>query len=70
MKLLMVPQERIAKRLAESRETIRDHLADSVMWPNPPNTDLKKGFTVPQVAEKHGWPEPLVWVNVLRDVRL
>jgi ParB-like chromosome segregation protein Spo0J len=41
MKLLMVPQERIAKRLAESRETIRDHLADSAMWPNPPNTDLK-----------------------------
>ena len=61
MKLLMVPQERIAKRLAESRETIRDHLADSAMWPNPPNTDLKKGFTVPQVAEKHGWAEPLVW---------
>ena len=25
------------------------------------NTDLRKGFTVPQVAEKHGWPEPLVW---------
>ena len=36
------------------------------------NTDLKRGFTVPQVAEKHarpvgpevrtgGWPEPLVW---------
>ena len=61
MKLLMIPQERIAKRLAESRETIRDHLADSAMWPNPPNTDLKKGFTVPQVAEKHGWAEPLVW---------
>ncbi len=31
------------------------------MWPNPLNTDLKKGFTVPQVAEKHGWAEPLVW---------
>ncbi len=65
MKLLMIPQERIAKRLAESRETIRDHLADSAMWPNPPNTDLKKGFTVPQVAEKHGWPEPLVWAIAL-----
>ena len=25
------------------------------------NTDLSKGFTVPQVAEKHGWAEPLVW---------
>ena len=29
--------------------------------PNPVNTELKQGFTVPQVAEKHGWTEPLVW---------
>lgn len=28
---------------------------------NPLNADLKRGFTVAQVAEKHGWPEPLVW---------
>jgi len=41
--------------------TIRDHLADSAMRPNPPNTELKQGFTVLQVAEKHGWLEPLVW---------
>ncbi|MGD9161968.1 MAG: DNA methyltransferase [Desulfobacteraceae bacterium] len=25
------------------------------------NNDIEKGFTVSQVAEKHGWPEPLVW---------
>jgi len=25
------------------------------------NTDLSKGFTVLQVAEKHGWAEPMVW---------
>ncbi len=31
------------------------------MWPNPPNTDLSKGFTVPQVTEKYGWTEPAVW---------
>ncbi len=47
MKLLMVPRERIVKRLAESRETIRDHLADSAMWPNPPKTDLKKRVYCP-----------------------
>ena len=29
--------------------------------PNFLNADLSKGFTVPQVAEKHGWTEPLVW---------
>ncbi|MBN2373844.1 hypothetical protein JXL19_08660 [bacterium] len=28
---------------------------------NPPNSDLSKGFTVAQVAERHGWPQPLVW---------
>ena len=42
---------------AIARETIRYHLADSAMWPNPPNTDLSKGFTVAQVAEKRGWAE-------------
>ena len=29
------------------------------------NSDLSKGFTVPQVAQKHGWPEPLVWSQAL-----
>jgi len=29
--------------------------------PNVLNTDLSKGFTVPQVAEKHAWTEPAVW---------
>jgi hypothetical protein len=36
-------------------------LAKKEIFPNEPNTDLKKGFTVAQVAEKHGWPESLVW---------
>jgi len=35
--------------------------------PNPPNVDLWRGFTVSQVAEKHGWTEPMVWVLVLED---
>jgi hypothetical protein len=29
------------------------------------NTDLSKGFTVQQVAQKHGWPESLVWSQAL-----
>jgi hypothetical protein len=29
------------------------------------NTDLSKGFPVPQVAQKHGWPESLVWSQAL-----
>lgn len=67
MNLLGIPQERIAERLREKREKIRDHLANLAMLPNPPNSDLKKGFTVPQVSEKHDWPEPLVWSLKLKD---
>jgi hypothetical protein len=29
------------------------------------NTDLSKDFSVPQVAQKHGWPESLVWSQAL-----
>ena len=29
------------------------------------NSDLNRGFTVPQVAEKHGFTEPLVWSTAL-----
>jgi hypothetical protein len=28
---------------------------------NSSKADLSRGFTVAQVAEKHGWPEPMVW---------
>ena len=58
---LGIPQERIAERLGQIRETIRNHLADLATLPNRPNSDLSKGFTVSQVAEKHGWAEPMVW---------
>lgn len=27
----------------------------------PLNSDLKRGFTVTQTAEKHDWPESMVW---------
>jgi hypothetical protein len=30
-----------------------------------PNSDLFKGFSVLQVAQKHGWPEHLVWSQAL-----
>jgi hypothetical protein len=29
--------------------------------PNSLNDDLSKGFTVAQVAKKHGWIDPMVW---------
>ncbi len=40
---------------------------DLVTWPNPPNADLKRDFTVPQVAEKHNWAERFVWSIVVFD---
>lgn len=67
MDRLGTPQDRIAKRLGQVRETIRNHLAKMPELANQPKADLSKGFTVPQVAEKHGWPEPLVWSIALED---
>jgi len=61
MGILGIPQERIAGRLGFDQKTIHNHLGEKAELPFLLNTDLKKGFTVPQVAEKHGWPEPLVW---------
>ena len=61
MHRLGIPQARIAKRLGQARETIRDHLAEMLTLANPPNSDLTRGFTVPQVAEKYGWTEPMIW---------
>jgi len=61
MHSLGIPQDRIAERLGQVRETIRDHLAKMPELANPPKADLSRGFTVSQVAEKHGWTEPMVW---------
>jgi hypothetical protein len=62
-----IPQERIALRLGQTRDIIRMHLGKMPVLAFSPNTDLLKGFTVPQVAEKHGWVEPLVWSIALEE---
>ena len=56
-----IPQDRIAKRLGQVRETILGHLPKMATLPNPVIADLSRGFTVAQVAEKHNWTEPMVW---------
>ena len=43
------------------QRTISNHLAKMPELANLLNTDLSRGFTVAQVAEKHGWTEPMVW---------
>jgi len=67
MHRLGIPQERIAERLGQTRDTIRYHLGEMPEMAKPPNTDLSRGFTVTQVAEKHGWTEPMVWSLALEE---
>ena len=61
MNRLGIPQERIAKKFGVNQASIHNHLLKMATLPNLINSDLEKGFTVPRVAEKHGWTEPMVW---------
>ena len=61
MDRLGVPQGRIARRMGVDQKTIHNHLGEMPGLAFLLNTDLSKGFTVQQVAEKHDWAEPLVW---------
>jgi len=49
------------RRLGLNQKTIHNHLLDLATLPNLINADLVRGFTVAQVTEKHGWPEPMAW---------
>ena len=62
---LHIPQARMVHRLGVTQQAISLHLQEMPILAKLVNTDLSKGFTVPQVAEKHGWPEPLVWAIAL-----
>ncbi len=61
MNRLGIPQKRIAMCFGIVQATIHNHLSEMPRLAILINTDLSKGFTVPQVAEKHGWTEPMVW---------
>ena len=50
-----------------NQASIHNHLLKMPALANLINSDLKKGFTVSQVAEKHGWTEPMVWSLALED---
>ena len=56
-----IPQDRITKRLEATQQTISRHLPKMPELAKWVNSDLKRDFTVPQVAEKHEWKEPMVW---------
>ena len=61
MNRLGIPQERIAGRLGVDQKTIHNHLGKKAELPILLKADLSKGFTVPQVAERQGLPESIVW---------
>ena len=67
MNRLGIPQDRIAKRLDLIRTSLHYHLSKMPVLANSTNADLSRGFTVPQVAEKHNWTEPMVWSLALED---
>jgi DNA-binding CsgD family transcriptional regulator len=56
MHRLGIPQDRIAKQMGINQASIHNHLLKMATLPNLINADLVRGFTVAQVAEKHGWP--------------
>ena len=51
----------MADRIGVQQQTIPIHLQKMPELAKLVNTDLSKGFTVSQVAEKHGCPGPFVW---------
>ena len=55
------PQDRIAKRLGIPGTALESHLPKMAELPFSANADLSRGFTVSQVAQKHGWTEPMGW---------
>ena len=67
MDKLGIPQERISNRLSVKQRSISNYLAKMPELAFLLNSDLQKGFTVAQVAEKHGWPESLVWSIKLEE---
>ena len=60
MNRLGIPQDRIAERLGLARTSLIYHLSKMATLPNSTNADLSRGFTVAQVAQKHGWTDPMV----------
>lgn len=67
MNRLGIPQNRIAKRLGLVRTSLFYHLSKMPVLANSANADLSRGFSVAQVAEKHGWTDPMVWSLALKN---
>ena len=67
MNKLGIPQERISDRLGIQQRSVSNYLAKMPESAFLLNSELREGFTVAQTAEKHSWPESLVWSLKLED---
>jgi len=65
MGLLGIPQERIAQRVGVTQRIVESHLHKTSELKSGVNSQLERGFSVNTIAEKLGWPEPLVWAVAL-----
>ena len=66
MHRLGIPQDRIAKKMGVNQASIHNYLLKMATLPNLINADLRvtfrlsQGFTVAQVAQKHGWTDSMI----------
>ncbi len=66
MNRLDIPQDRLAKRLGLARTSLYYHLSKMPTLASSTNSDLSQGFSVAQVAQKHGC---LVSICRFQDVK-
>ena len=66
-RVFAIIQQKSFSKIREVSLYFHNHLLKMATLPNLINTDLSRGFTVSQVAEKHGWTEPMVWSLALED---
>ena len=67
MTSLGIPLIRIAQRLNIHRETISKYAQKNQGLFNNIHQDFKSGTPIPDMAQKHGAPQPLVWSVILQE---
>ncbi|MBT3386420.1 MAG: ParB/RepB/Spo0J family partition protein [Desulfobacula sp.] len=67
MTRLGIPNVRIAQRLNIHRETIANHAPKNQVLFNQILQDVKDGFSIPDIVQQYGVPQPLVWSVILEE---
>ncbi len=67
MTSLGIPLIRIAQRLNIHRETILKYTPKNQELFKKIHQDFKSGTPIPDMAQKHGAPQPLVWSVILQE---